>query len=215
MNNKLLIIHKFLIVSLVLSLNTLEARMDRRQVTLAKPMAVASTSELSLVAEVVGKLSESNGRLSYRLSVKIPRGLIPAVKTGSFVGVTLPTIHQSLVNAQIVSLSSKEALLVLDNQVQRLEGQKLKVDLPVKSQGLFKIPFQSIVSSRGDSFEVYIVSAEMKVQSVQVSPIQVSSDGNVIVASEHLKNSSIVVQGTDNLLSGDSVQINKESGALL
>jgi hypothetical protein len=53
----------------------------------------------------------------------------------------------------------------------------------------------------------------MKVRLVPVVPLQALSDGSVIVASDQLpdplKDALIVVQGSDNLLSGDSVQIAK------
>ncbi len=211
---KSLIFYKYLIIAL-LSFGHFKEAFAARLVTTIKPQPVTNISELSLMAEVLERKSEVNGRGTYRLSMDLPAGLIPAVKNGSFVKVTIPTIHQNIVSAQIVSLSKNHAELILNNQVQQLEGQKLKVDLPVLPVNLFKIPFQSILSPRGLTAEVFLLLPEMTVQLVQITPLQILSDGAVIVSSEHLKNASVVVQGTDNLLSGDSVQVNKESGAIL
>ncbi len=184
-------------------------------VSVAIPHPVVSNSELSLEAEVLSKFAESNGRGSYRLSLSLPTGVLPAVGVGSFVKVFVPTIHQSTVSAQVISMTKNRANLILSNQVQQLEGQRLKVEFPVQALNLFKIPFQSIVSPRGLKSEVFILTSDMKVSAVEVTPIQILNDGYVIVSSEDLKNKSIIIQGTDNLMSGDSVQVNKDVGALL
>ena len=211
---KYLILCKSLII-LLISSGAFKEVYAAKSVTVTGPQALSSITELSLEAEVSKKISDTNGRGSYRLLMDLPAGLIPAVKNGSYVKVTIPTIHQNSVAAQIVALNDKKIELVITNQVQQLEGQTLKVDLPVMPTNLYKIPFQSILSPRGLKTEVFLVSNEMKVELVQVTPLQILSDGAIIVSSKHLKNSSIVVQGTDNLLSGDNVQINKTAGAFL
>jgi hypothetical protein len=184
-------------------------------VSVTKPRPILSSLELTLEAEVLNKISESNGRGSYRLSLNLPVGVFPAAGVGSLVKVIVPTIHQREDSAQISSMTKNRADLVLSNQVQQLEGQKLKVNFPVKSINLFKIPFQSIVNPRGLFSEVFTLTADNKVKAVKVTPVQILSDGDVIVSSEHLKNTVIVVQGTDNLISGDSVQVNKVAGEVL
>lgn len=188
---------------------------DGRLVTVVKTEQVTKVFELSLMAEVLGTKNENNSRRSYHLSIELPSGMIPAISNGPFVKITLPTIHKNKVIAQVTSINKTHVKLILTNQVQQLEGQKLKTDLPFHPANLFKIPFQAIYSPRGSTSEVFVLSSDMKVQLVQIIPLQISSDGSVIVSSEHLKNALVVVQGTDNLLSGDTVKVNKESGAML
>lgn len=212
-SRKYMIFYNFLVIFVMLG--SLNEAFAASSVTIARPKEVTSITNLPLMAEVLQKINETNGRGSYRLLLKLPSGLIPSIKNGSFVNVTIPTIHQNLVSGQIVSINKQNIELIISNQVQQLEGQTLKVDLPVLPTNLYKIPFQSIISPRGLGAEVFLLSADMKVQLVQVTPLHILSDGAIIVSSEHLKNSSIVVQGTDNLLSGDSVQVYKEPGALL
>jgi hypothetical protein len=213
-----LIYLKYLIIT-TLSIGIISEASAARVVTAVKPERVAKIFELSLMADVLDKKFEqkidTNTRRTFHLSIELPAGLIPAIKNGSYVKVTLPTVHQNVAIAQITSFSKNHVELILANQVQQLEGQKLKVDLPFLPANLFKIPFQAIYSPRGEAAEVFVLSSDMKVQLVQIVPLQISSDGNIIVSSEQLKDALVVVQGTDNLLSGDTVQVNKESGAML
>lgn len=216
--HKLLIFYKYLF-AILLSLGNFREVLAARLVSTARPEPVSKIFELSLMADVLEKKldqkDDSNTRRSFHLSVELPAGLVPAIRKGSYVKVTLPTVHQNVAIAQITSLSKNHVEFILANQVQQLEGQKLKVDLPFLPVNLFKIPFQAIYSPRGSSSEVFILSSDLKVQLVQIVPLQISSNGNIIVSSEQLKDALVVVQGTDNLLSGDTVQVNKESGAML
>lgn len=215
---KSLIFYKFLITTL-LAIGNFRVASAARLVTTAKPENITKIFELSLMADVLDKKvnqkDETSTRRSFHLSIELPTGLVPAIRNGSYVKVSLPTVHQNVAIAQITSLSKNRVELVLANQLQQLVGQKLKVDLPFLPINLFKIPFQAIYSPRGGASEVFILSSDMKVLLVQIVPLQISSDGNIIVSSEQLKEALIVVQGTDNLLSGDTVQVNKESGAML
>lgn len=216
--SKPLIYLRYLVI-LLLSTGVLREASAARLVTVARSERVTKIFELSLLADVLDKKLEqkidTNTRRSFHLSIELPVGLIPAIRNGSYVKVTLPTIHQNVAIAQITSLSRNHVELILANQVQQLAGQKLKVALPFLPANLYKIPFQAIYSPRGSTSEVFILSSDMKVQLVQIVPLQISSDGNVIVSSEQLKDALVVVQGTDNLLSGDTVKVNKESGAML
>lgn len=209
---------RYLII-IPLSIGSFSEATAAHLVTVARPEHVTKIFELSLMADVIDKKLEQkndeNTRRSYHLSIELPTGLIPVVKNGSYVKVSLSTIHKNVAIAQITSISKTHVQLVLTNQVQQLEGQKLKTDLPFHPVNLFKIPFQAIYSPRGSTSEVFILSSDMKVQLVQITPLQISSDGSVIVSSEQLKDALVVVQGTDNLLSGDTVKVNKESGAML
>jgi hypothetical protein len=215
---KSLICLKYLII-IALSLGNSGEVKAARLVTVIKAESVTKVFELSLMAEVLDKnlenKNDNNTRKTYHLSITLPIGLIPAIKNGSYVKVSLPTIHKNVAIAQITSIFKNHVQLVVANQVQQLEGQKLKTDLPFHPVNLFKIPFQAIYSPRGSTSEVFIVSSDMKVLLVPITPLQISSDGSVIVSSEQLKDALVVVQGTDNLLSGDTVKVNKKSGAML
>lgn len=215
---KSLIFYKCLF-AVLLSLGNFSEALAARLVTTAKPEHVSKIFELSLMADVLDKKSDqkddTNTRRSFQLSIELPVGLVPAIRNGSYVRVSLPTVHKNVAIAQVTSLSKNRVELVLANQVQQLEGQKLKVDLPFLPVNLYKIPFQAIYSPRGTTSEVFILSSDMKVQLVQITPLQISADGNIIVSSEQLKDALVVVQGNDNLLSGDTVKVNKESGATL
>lgn len=215
---KLLIFYKYLF-AVLLSLGNFREALAARLVTTAKPEHVSKIFELSLMADVLDKKSDqkddTNTRRSFHLSIELPVGLVAAIRNGSYVRVSLPTVHKNVAIAQVTSLSKNRVELVLANQVQQLEGQKLKVDLPFLPVNLYKIPFQAIYSPRGTTSEVFILSSDMKVQLVQITPLQISADGSIIVSSEQLKDAIVVVQGNDNLLSGDTIKVNKESGAIL
>ena len=215
---KSLIFYKYLLI-FFLSFGILKEAFAARTVTAVRPEPVTKLFELSLMADVMDKNSKqttnTSTRRSFHLSIDLPAGLVPAIKNGSYVKVNLPTVHKNVAIAQVTSLSKNRVELVLANQIQQLEGQRLKVDLLFLSVNLFKIPFQAIYSPRGSTSEVFIFLSDMKVQLVRITPLQILSDGNVIVSSEQLKDALVVVQGTDNLLSGDLVQVNKESGAML
>jgi hypothetical protein len=199
-----------------LSIGNSEEVKTARLVAVAKAERVVKAFELSLMAEVSDKnFSDNISRRSYHLSIELPHGLIPSIRVGSNVKISLPTIHKNVALAQVTSISKTHVQLILANQIQQLEGQKLKAEIPFLAVNLFKIPFQAIYSPRGTTSEVFILSSDMKVQLVKITPLQITNDGNVIISSEQLKDSLIVVQGTDNLLSGDIVKVNKESGAML
>jgi hypothetical protein len=186
-----------------------------RPVSVIKAKPVSQAVRLTLMAEVldkaIGEKADSDERRSYHLSISPPNGLVLAMRAGSFVKVILPTVHHGEAMARIISISKTRIELLLTNQVQQLEGQQLKVELPFQPVHLYQIPFQAVYSPRGLTAEVFLLSADMKVRLVPVVPLQASSDGGLIVASDQLpdplKDALVVVQGTDNLLSGDSVQI--------
>jgi hypothetical protein len=189
-----------------------------RPVTAVKVQSVYQTIRLTLLADVLdntmGEKAKSDERRSYHLSISPPNGLTLAGHPGSYVKVTLPTVHHGEAMAQVLSVSKTRIELLLANQVQQLEGQQLKVELPFQPAHLYRIPFQAVYSPRGLTAEVFLLSTDMKVRLVPVVPLQFLSDGGIIVASDQfpdpLKDALVVVQGTDNLLSGDSVQIEKQ-----
>lgn len=174
----------------------------------AKP--VSKSVQLTLMADVSdspGDKRTSWAGRSYRLALQIPKGVILDLSVGSKVSVTLPTIHNRSALARVSSVSKTQIEFLLTNQVQLLDGQRLRVTLPVKPTHLYQIPFQSIYSPRGLTAEVFILSSDHRVHLVPVVPLQVLPDGQVIVSADQLKGVSIVVQGGDNLVSGDKVQV--------
>lgn len=181
------------------------------RVSVVKAERVAKAVHLTLMAEVSGNAADANsvptpGR-TYHLSIQLPNGVTPDLSIGSSVTVTLPTIHHSTAFAKTKSISKTRVEIVLADQVQLLDGQRLRVTLPIKPDHLFRIPFQAIYSPRGLTSEVFLLSSEKRARLVPVVPLQLLPDGKIIVSSEQLDSASIVVQGTDNLISGDSVQV--------
>lgn len=186
-------------------------------VSVVKAEAVFKAVHLTLMAEPLDTAADHDaiprpGR-SYRLSIQLPSGVTPDVTVGDSVAVTLPTIHHNKARATIKSVSKTRIELVLADQVQLLEGQRLRVILPLKTVHLFRIPFQAVYSPRGSTNEVFLLSREQRVRLAPVVPLQVLPDGTVIVSSDQLAGADIVVQGTDNLVSGDSVRIVDEKEA--
>jgi multidrug efflux pump subunit AcrA (membrane-fusion protein) len=182
----------------------------------AKP--VSEVVRLTLMADVsnspTDKITSLAGR-NYRLSIQVPKGAVLDLSLGSTVSVILPTIHNRNALARVSSISKTRIELTLTNQVQLLEGQRLRVTLPAKPINLYQIPFQAIYSPRGLTTEVFVLSSDRRVHLVPVVPLQVFSDGKVIVSAEQLKGATIVVHGGDNLVSGDSVQIVQQKEAKL
>lgn len=174
----------------------------------AKP--VTSTIQLTLMAAVSNSTTEFTslkGR-SYRLSVDIPQGTTLDLSPGSNVSVTLPTIHNRNAVARVSSVTTHRIEFILANQVQLLDGQRLRVILPAKPRNLFQIPFQAIYSPRGQTTEVFVMASDRRVHLTRVVPLQVLADGSVIVSADHqLKDALVVVHGADNLVSGDLVQV--------
>lgn len=194
-------------VFLLLASKTLAAS---HTVSVTKPQSVSKPVQLTVIADVTsltnGKITMDSGR-NYRLIAQIPAGIMLNLVPGSSAFATLPTIHNRNVLTKVTSVSRTKIELLLNNQVQLLDGQRLRVTLPVKPIHLYRIPFQAIYSPRGLTTEVFTVSANQRAHLVSVTPLQFLPDGNVIVYSDQLANTTIVVHGTDNLIHGDSVQI--------
>lgn len=165
---------------------------------------------LNLIADVSNSANQKSTALTgrnYHLSVQIPKDTVLNLSLGSSVTVTLPTIHRRNALAKITSISKTKIELLLTNQVQILEGQRLTVTLPIKPVHLYRIPFQAIYSPRGLTTEVFVLSNDQRVRLIQIAPLQFLADGKIIVSSDQLNGALIVVQGTDNLIAGDQVQV--------
>ena len=194
---------------LVASLSSSLALAEHR-VTITEVTPVLTNLTLELVADVSESSSDavsSLGSRNYRLTIQVPLGTVFDLSRGSKVSVTLPTIQNRMAQAEVTDVSKTRINLALRNQVQLLDGQRLRVTLPTKPIHLYKIPFQAIYSPRGVTAEVFVVSPDNQVKLVPIVPLQVLPNGNVIISSDQLKDAKIVVHGTDNLLAGDNVQI--------
>jgi hypothetical protein len=209
---------KFYGLGLSLLLMSQGAGATDHRVTTAKAEPVSTTVPLTLIADV-SDMRESRGASptgrNYRLSMPVPGGTVFDLSLGASVPVTLPTIRHQNTQAKVSSISKTHIELMLINQVQLLDGQRLRVTLPAKPVHLYRIPFQAIYSPRGITAEVFVLSSDQRVKLVPVVPLKLLSNGNVIVSSDQLKGATIVVQGTDNLVSGDQVQIIEQKEAQL
>jgi hypothetical protein len=187
-----------------------QAALAAHSVSVAKAEPISKDVNLTLTAEVLETAADdtripSSGR-SYHLSIQLPSGVAPDLSLGSSVNVSLPTIHHNNAVAITKSISKTRVELLLTNQTQLLGGQRLSVVLPLKPAHLYRIPFQAVYSPRGVTTEVFALSSEMRVRLIPIVPLQVLPDGKIIISSDQLDGVSIVVQGTNNLVSGDSVQ---------
>jgi hypothetical protein len=218
MMSHLLTNKKIYVLGLSLLLMSQGVSATDHRVSIVKVEPVSTTVPLTLIADVSdssdNKVTSLTGR-NYRLSMLVPKGTVFDLSIGSSVPVTLPTIHHRNVQAKVSSISKTKIELMLTNQVQLLEGQRLRVTLPAKPVHLYRIPFQAVYSPRGLTAEVFVLSSDQRVNLVPIVPLRVLSNGNVIVSSDQLKGATIVVQGTDNLVSGDKVQIIEQKEAQL
>lgn len=186
-------------------------------VSVVRPEPVSKTVHLTVLAQVLDTAGNDNsiprpGR-SYHLSIQLPEGVTPDLYPGSIVSVALPTIHHSNALARVASVSKARIELILADQVQLLEGQQLRASLPLRPTHLFRIPFQAVYSPRGMSTEVFLITSEKQARLIPVVPLQVLPDGKIIVSSDQLGGADIIAQGTDNLITGDSVQVVDQKGA--
>jgi len=209
---------KIYVLSLSLLLLSQGVSAADHRVSIVKAETVSTTVPLTLIAEVSDssdrEVSLLTGR-NYRLSIQVNKDMVFDLSLGSIVPVTLPTIHHRDAQAKVSSISKTKIELTLTNQVQLLEGQRLRVTLPAKPVHLYRIPFQAVYSPRGVTAEVFVLSSDQRVNLVPIVPLRVLPNGNVIVSSDQLKGATIVVQGTDNLVSGDKVQIIEQKEAQL
>lgn len=183
-------------------------------VTTKEAVTVTSTAPIEIMGDVRDQVSNESSITSpstrYRISVKIPRGANPALQVGDTVKVTLPTIHNSQATSSVKAIAAGSLELSLANQVQLLDGQRLKVSVPLRPTNLFKVPFQAVYSPRGEKTEVFRLLPDQRVELVPFEPLQLLPDGNIVGASEGLTGRMVVVEGTNGLLSGDKVKVLKK-----
>lgn len=162
---------------------------------------------VTIAAEVqdrTGAGEAAAGVRDYHLRIAIPEGTTPDVAVGSSVRVALPIVRHAEALARVTSVGDGWISLVLPEQVQQLEGLRLKASLPLKPVNLYSIPFQAVYSPRGIMTEAFVYDGS-RVKLVGVSVLEIRDDGRVVVSSARLAGAQVVVDGLDNLVSGDVV----------
>jgi multidrug efflux pump subunit AcrA (membrane-fusion protein) len=140
------------------------------------------------------------------VTVIIPEGAKPALRRGQEVSVTLPIIHHGKTAASVAALAPGEIRLLLAKQVQELNGQEVRVEIPLKPQGICRVPFQSIDSPRGLSKQVLVLN-DNHVEARDVKIVALAGGTDILVTGPLAAGDQVVVEGLDNLLSGDEVQV--------
>jgi hypothetical protein len=172
-------------------------------------IAIRERLTVKLQAEVLDKTGpgDSLERVrSYRLKIVIPKGAAPDVRVGSSIHISLPVLHHAEAQARVTAMGNGEIVLLLPDQIQQLEGVRLKADLPLKPVNLYRIPFQAVYSPRGIGTETFVY-AHSQVRLVPVSVLDIRDDGGIVVSSSDLASAEVVVSGLDNLVTGDDVSL--------
>lgn len=171
---------------------------------LRQPMTIAAAAEV--VDDTVVGASFSGSR-PYHLAIRIPDGAKPDAAVGDALRLSLPIIHNARVLAKVTAVSEFDISLLLSGQVQRLQGLEITAELPLKPVNLYLIPFQAVYSPRGITTEVFVLQGDSRVRLVPVKPLAIRDNGDLIVSSSHLAGAKVVVDGLDNLVSGDLVSV--------
>jgi hypothetical protein len=170
--------------------------------------AIRECLTVTLRAEVLDRTDgDSVARVrSYHLRVAIPEGTVPDVRVGSSIRVSLPVVHHAEAFAKVMSVTGGDITVLLSDQIQQLDGLRLKADLPLKPVNLYRIPFQAVYSPRGITTETFVFDGA-RVSLVRVAVLEIHDDGGIVVSSSHLADARVVVNGLDNLVSGDEVNL--------
>jgi hypothetical protein len=154
-----------------------------------------------------GNESSVRGTSSYQIEVDLPKGVQADLSKGQTVLVSLPIVHHSEVRARIDRVEVGKIKLILGDQVQELAGQEVRVQIPLRSLGLYRIPFEAVCSPRGLSKKVFVLQGDR----VLATPVEVvapsSDDGDIWIAGQFAPDSKIVIRGFDHLVTGDLVRV--------
>lgn len=177
---------------------------------------VSRNTSIKLSASVDAKLDSSPSSLyhSYRLGIELPKSVIPDIEINQSLAVSLPVVNRSKDKALVTSLHGRKIELLLSGQVQQLEGQVLTVEVPLRRDGLFLIPPQSIYAPRGLDPQAFIVKNNIA-GCVPVGVIQVLENEMVLVSSNQLKNENVICRGLNNLVAGEKVTVIGNGGGHL
>jgi hypothetical protein len=122
------------------------------------------------------------------------------------VKVKLPTVHNNTVLARVERVASGKVELLLDRQVQELDGRQVQVTLPLDPAGLCLLPFGCLLAPMGTAPYVFVVEGG-KARKVPAVALGLVGDDRVLVAAPIAPGQKVVVQGIDNLLDGDDVKV--------
>ena len=204
-------------VSILICLFDWQLAMAEHPVQVQLPLAVKGTINLTLQSRDIEKSTDKSGGTAtvsrnYRLNLVLPQGLSANVKEGTPVRVILPVVRNREAWAKVAKMDKNNIQLVLSNQVQQLEGQNLSVEIPIQPKDLYQIPFQAVYSPRGLTTDVFVVSNDGVASLVPIHVLQIFDDGTMIVLAKQLQNARVVINGNDNLISGEKVQILDANG---
>jgi len=174
----------------------------------AKVTSVESSVSLSILGKVTRAepgLSHGKVPAHFTIEVILPKGIEAKVNVGDKLDVTLPILHHQNVKGTVSESKTGAISVALTGLVQALDGESIHVSVPIKSQGLFQVPFRAIYSPRGITTEVFVIEQD-KVRLVEVKVIHKLDKGQVLIAAALENSSEVVVAGLDNLVNGDSVR---------
>ena len=177
-------------------------------------VAVAEVLPLgkSLTLPAVGRATSTGAGNSYRIVVPVPKGAKVATQKGHSIRITLPILHHQDTQGSVVEINEKHIEILLSQQVQELNGQSVRVEIPLSGEGLFRVPFTAIYSPRGINARVFVVQGD-KAEGKPAEVISLYGDTEVLIAAPLKAGDRVVVQGTDNLLSGDTVEVLAQEGS--
>jgi multidrug efflux pump subunit AcrA (membrane-fusion protein) len=218
---------KNLSVSLFLSLIALgcnpgpESRSETRHPVMVSEIEASPGTILTVLPGMVRRNTDSGttagiAKIStYRIEVPSPRDAEVELKPGESVSVTLPIIRHNEVRARVDRIVPGKIELLLPDQVQELSGQQVQVKVPLRSSGVYQLPFWAVYSPRGLTQEVFLLQGDQ----AHLVPIEVvgpaDRDGRIWVTGPKLApGAQVVVHGLDNLVSGDRVQVVSEKELL-
>ena len=148
---------------------------------------------------------------SYRIRVKLPAGASPTLAPGQSVKVTLPIVHDQETSAVVEAVEQQAVSLLLAKQVQELGGQEVRVAIPLRGKGVFRVPFDAIYSPRGLTTQLFVVQGD-HVELRDIKVIALAGPEEVYVTGKLADVDHIVVRGLDNLLTGDVVEVAQAEG---
>lgn len=142
----------------------------------------------------------------YRVRVTLPRGTKTFAKIGQKVSVVLPILHHQKTQGVVEKIEAFQVEILLPRQVQELNGQEVRIEVPLEPDGIFWVPFASIYSPRGTKKQVFVVR-NGRAEAVVVETIKLGLNSGIYVAAKLNFNDKVVVKGLDNLIAGDSVAV--------
>lgn len=142
----------------------------------------------------------------YQIDIVIPNGVIPDLSNGALLKVNKVYSRSTNLKAKVNQVTDSKIQAEVVSDLHDLRGHSLSFEIPVKSNSLFAVPISSVVSPRGTNSFVFEVNNGIAT-SIEVTPIQVYEQNNLIVSAKLNEKSNVVTEGLENLLSGDKVKI--------